>query len=92
MLTMSEESIGLCFSCNNSTNCKYRAKRGSDAIYCETFDGFSINGKPADYGLTEVAEMIFNPDLKGLCSNCIHASKCSLANRNGGVWHCEEFE
>ena len=95
MTTMLEESIGLCYSCNNSSFCNYRSKRGFDALYCETFDAFSVNGKPDDITLTKTStidEIIFNPTLQGLCSNCIHADKCSLAMRNGGVWHCEEFE
>ena len=30
-------------------------------------------------------------DCKGLCVNCAKRGSCLLPEREGGVWHCEEY-
>ena len=88
--------IGLCVTCNNSTDCVYRKQRGTDAIYCETFDAHVPSGGNGNKRFAYVSEV--TPDfaasdgLKGLCVNCAHRDDCKLPRLGGGVWHCEEYE
>ncbi len=97
-LTMSAARlfVGLCVTCNNADHCVYRKRRGTDAIYCETFDGYApANGHG---GKTALAAVVMTPDtaeseeFKGLCVNCLHRDACKLPRPEGGVWHCEEYE
>ena len=87
---------GLCSTCNNASECVLRAKRGFDAIYCETFDNLNGNGsarrkiilsdtlpKPAD----KSAKITY----LGLCVNCENRDNCRLSRPEEGVWHCEEY-
>ncbi|PKK82156.1 MAG: hypothetical protein CVT49_15160 [candidate division Zixibacteria bacterium HGW-Zixibacteria-1] len=100
MLSPSEiHSSGLCSSCNNVGTCFYRAKRGFDAIYCETFDNL-ITSTPGDdsrdYTTAVSGEAVSDADgvpvqLKGLCVNCADRDCCTLPKLEGGVWHCEEY-
>lgn len=39
---------------------------------------------------TEPAEAA--AELKGLCVDCKHRSRCSYWKSPAGVWHCEEYE
>ena len=87
--------VGLCVTCNNAAHCVYRKRRGTDAIYCETFDGYA---PPNGNGGKDVAAVIvMTPDtaesteFKGLCVNCAHRDDCKLPRPEGGVWHCEEY-
>jgi len=89
--------VGLCATCNNSSFCVYRSRRGFDAVYCEMFDYYSPNGhrdKNSDVIVTaqKVATKKKTPaKLKGLCENCEHRETCVLPKPEGGVWHCEEY-
>jgi len=87
--------VGLCVTCNNAETCVFRKRRGSDAIYCETFDGYaSANGHATTAGGTVVlmpASAAEQTQLKGLCVNCAERDTCMLPKPKGGVWHCEEY-
>ena len=93
-------SPGLCLTCNNSPTCVYRAMRGYDAIYCETFDAGVPpgGGRPGDkYAAPVGAPSTIAPVesrvtvTRGLCVNCEHRDSCALPRPEGGVWHCEEY-
>ena len=90
---------GLCATCNNSTTCVYRSKRGFDALYCEMFDGYlpSIVSE-ANRGMEKTAESEeartvkpVSSEHKGLCANCGNRETCALPRPEEGVWHCEEY-
>ncbi len=95
-MTAPEAFVGLCLTCNNSGTCVYRKRRGTDAIYCELYDGYAIpqNG----HGLKMTSAIIDGSQetgisgTKGLCVNCAHRDSCQLAKPESGVWHCEEYE
>ena len=88
--------VGLCVTCNNAKDCVHRTRRGSDAIYCEMFDGYGFsNGDTAERIVPVVRTLPDHtvPDEnKGLCVNCAHRDTCKLPRPKGGVWHCEEYE
>ena len=87
--------VGLCVTCNNSSTCVYRKRRGTDAIYCELYDGFALpeNGGGGSAKATPEKQVdIGMAQAKGLCVNCAHRDTCQLAKSECGVWHCEEYE
>ena len=89
------ERPGLCMTCKNAPDCVYRAQRGFDAQYCETYECYSI---PTDISKNDLdTEPIItsvtprqNP-AKGLCSNCDNFENCVLPKPEEGIWHCEEY-
>lgn len=95
-MTAPKAFIGLCITCNNSDTCVYRKQRGTDAIYCELFDGYAApqhgRGIEVTGAVTDGSLDVGTTDAKGLCMNCVHRDSCQLARPEGGVWHCEEYE
>ncbi len=96
----SMQTMGLCFTCNNSPTCLYRARRGP-AQFCELFDDYlapasGINGRQAlqaakpSTAVRAAAEDV--PKYAGLCMNCEHRRTCAHPKPAGGVWHCEDYE
>jgi len=96
VMSAPEAFIGLCVTCNNSGTCVYRKRRGTDAIYCELYDGYAIpkngHGMKVTGAVMDGSLQAGMTDAKGLCVNCAHRDSCQLAKPEGGVWHCEEYE
>ncbi len=91
-----KDRIGLCSTCNNSTTCVYRVKRGFDAMYCDMFDcHVKSNGHEELEPVliyAETAAKYSNPaQHRGLCANCENRESCVLPQPDEGVWHCEEY-
>ena len=91
---------GLCMTCNNAPSCFHRARRGP-AQFCETFDDYV---PPVVRSGGRVATPAAEPPMAvgaaeedastyaGLCMNCRHRRTCKHPRREGGVWHCEDYE
>ena len=94
-MRFSGEFLGLCVTCNNAGFCVYRKRRGSDAIYCEMFDGQPApNSDGDDSDTTNKPVTAMSPDRGnhiGLCAHCAHRDVCGLPRPSSGVWHCEEY-
>lgn len=86
---------GLCANCNNADHCTYARNAKKPVQYCEMYDGWS--GEPISADLSEVLKpdpADLRPEMplsKGLCVNCANRTTCAWAQREGGVWHCEEY-
>jgi len=98
-MIMSEgaQDVGLCFTCNNSPSCLYRARRGP-ALFCELFDDYLPQGgngsrvaKAANPGTALRAAEEDLSKYAGLCMNCEHRCSCAHPKPAGGVWHCEDY-
>jgi hypothetical protein len=96
-MLMTNETSGLCLTCNNRETCYYHATRGP-ALFCELFDDFV---PAADRGLMRApARAVAEPpapveeetECLGLCINCEHRRTCTHPRPSGGVWHCEDYE
>ena len=85
--------VGLCATCDNASDCSYRAIRGTDAICCDMFENSTDSSAKRTVfpNLTESCEDKTG-EAKGLCVNCLHKDICQLSKRKGGIWHCEEYE
>jgi hypothetical protein len=84
--------IGLCSTCSNATTCKYRKKRGFDAIYCEIYVGDTVSSESDPVEPDESASPSHaSREYKGLCMNCANRETCILPKPATGVWHCEEY-
>lgn len=94
-------SAGLCSTCNSSSTCWHRTRRGFDAQHCELFDNageatgpvairgdeiMTTKGRSGEPQPQEVRT------LKGLCLNCEIRETCMLPRPVEGVWHCEEYQ
>lgn len=95
------ESVGLCSTCNNSSFCVYRARRGFDALFCDMFDIRSASSVRGDgYRSAETAttdaragdEESVTATYAGLCVNCENRENCLMPKPETGVWHCEEYK
>lgn len=90
---MQEHFVGLCVTCNNVSDCSYRSLRKTDAIYCDMFDAnHGTVGKANPYSIRTTDYSEEPLESRGLCVNCAHRDTCQISNRQGGVWHCEEYE
>lgn len=91
---------GICSTCNNAPTCMYLKTRKPPVSQCEEFDNHSTERpKAAQYGSSETAPLIASTDqdreavmYKGLCVNCENRKTCKLTKREGGIWHCEEYQ
>ena len=85
--------VGLCVTCDHAAYCTYRSLRGTDAICCDLFDDRTDSRQQitAFPNMTESFKEQTS-EAKGLCVNCLHNDTCQLSNREGGIWHCEEYE
>ena len=88
----------LCTTCNHGPTCVRRRHHGKPVLYCEEFDDYQPSPeKPlrsfADYGPAEKLETskLTSARSMGLCAFCENQDTCENANKNGGVWHCEEY-
>ena len=94
-----KNGYGLCMTCNNAPTCFHRARRGP-ALFCEMFDdyvpatmriGDRVTPPSADASMAvRVAEEDASTHA-GLCMNCEHRRTCKHPDREGGVWHCEDY-
>ena len=91
---------GLCMTCNNAPGCFHRARRGP-ALFCETFDDFvppvmrtsdRMASPAADASMAVRRAEEATSTYAGLCVNCEHRRTCEHPDRQGGVWHCENYE
>lgn len=95
-MLMIEEFLDLCSTCSDYPQCSSDARR--PVLFCEQYDDFvpaperNINPKP----IPEVKSAPYSEpeefQFKGLCINCDHRGTCPFARREGGVWHCEEYQ
>lgn len=88
----------LCTTCNYRADCVRRKHHGKPVLYCEEFDDYQPSPeKPlrpfADYSPGEKLETskLTSARSMGLCAFCENQDTCENANKNGGVWHCEEY-
>lgn len=83
---LDQELRELCCTCDHRHSCTYRQQAHKRIIQCELFSGAE----------TVAASLFTEPEplvktSPGLCGTCVHQRTCGFFNRNGYVWHCEEF-
>ena len=88
--------VDLCSTCLDHPLCMSDHRR--PIWFCEQYTDFIptpkknsniISGKSRkSVGRMEMS----NSKFKGLCINCDHRTFCQLAKKEGGVWHCEEYQ
>jgi hypothetical protein len=88
----------LCTTCNFGSDCVRRKHHGQPVLYCEEFSDYQeMPQKPlkafGDYGAREkfVTSRLATASAMGLCPFCDNQGTCANSNRDGGVWHCEEY-
>jgi hypothetical protein len=89
---------GLCSTCNNAPTCIYLKNRRPPVTQCEEFDDYSakqpnvsVSNSPAPT-ITQADQNRETRVYKGLCVNCENRETCTLTKREGGIWHCEEYQ
>ncbi|SYZ72309.1 hypothetical protein TRIP_C20424 [Candidatus Zixiibacteriota bacterium] len=93
-----ERPAGLCSVCIHSSTCAYLKSHKEGAIFCEMFEGEDPDSSKGKIDGPAVAfrsaANVADPEkiYQGLCVNCFHRTRCSLATSHGGVWHCEEYQ
>ncbi len=88
---------GLCSTCINSSGCMYLATRTVPAHFCEQFSTYAPPVKTRNANPTVTTVNNPGPFVEkanghlGLCVTCDDSGTCMYTNREGGVWHCEEY-
>ncbi len=75
---VTRELKSLCNTCIHQDECVYYKTATKAIIQCELF----------------VLDQEYIRDSNsplGLCTNCDHASDCTLPGRRHGVWRCDDF-
>jgi DNA-binding NtrC family response regulator len=86
---------GLCSTCNHSNECGHLARALVPVLHCEEFDGGLVSAKGTEMaspGLPPTSTASLQKGLTGLCINCEWGSSCLGANREEGIWYCENFQ
>ena len=88
----------LCSTCNFGPDCVRRKHHGKPVLYCEEFSDYQdVPKKPyrafGDYDAREkfVTSRLETARTMGLCAFCDNQGTCANSDREGGVWHCEEY-
>jgi hypothetical protein len=90
-MTMGEESLGLCSTCNSSSVCTRRKGIVFPVLFCEEFDdSVPIPAERPRAPVLADDEASLDTAM-GLCCNCGNRDFCTLQDSPGGVWHCEEY-
>jgi hypothetical protein len=84
--------------CNYGPDCVRRKHHRKPVLYCEEFDDYqAVPKKPfrafGDYDAREkfVTSRLASASSMGLCPFCDNQGTCANSDRDGGVWHCEEY-
>ncbi len=91
-----EQVIDLCSTCIDHPVCKSDYRR--PIWFCEQYTDFipatkkNQNVMPAKTRKSVKIVEMSDSKFKGLCINCDHRELCPLAKKEGGVWHCEEYQ
>ncbi len=88
-----KEHRGLCLTCKNSAYCTFARNITKPVLQCEEFEGYVATPKPISTKKVDeiIAEKKNAIEYKGLCVNCENREDCTYSNREGGVWHCDEY-
>jgi hypothetical protein len=86
----------ICSTCNKADMCVHLKKVKQPILFCEEYDGGETHPSPAIQPQSREAEVPADErrsrEYKGLCVNCDHRETCIHATREGGIWHCEEYQ
>ncbi len=89
-LTQEYVSEVLCAQCARAGLCTIPNDTEENIFSCEFFVGFKtdvrVNTGPADDAGASDANRTY-----GLCGDCENRGHCMFRQREGGVWHCEEY-
>lgn len=82
---------GLCATCDHAGHCVFLARATAPVWSCEEFSAHGAGVQ--EHGPRAVLSMKGAPTAPslGLCVNCLERGTCTLPNREGGIWHCEEY-
>jgi glutaredoxin len=93
--------FGLCYYCKFADECDFPRHPEQPVTNCDEFevsDTLSQEIQKENQSLykysskwDEIGEAN-KGNLLGLCRNCERRNTCTFPKREGGVWHCEEYE
>jgi NADH-quinone oxidoreductase subunit E len=95
-------SRGICDSCKHARDCALAPQSGLKVFHCEEFE-IDESEPVRSSEAAAIARSTFQPqsleaagnglpEHRGLCSDCASRLCCALAEAEGGVWHCEEYD
>lgn len=77
----------LCARCARAAKCTIPGDMGEIILSCEFFS--SLDALVEEDSLS--TESLDSSRSYGLCGDCENRGHCALRQREGGVWHCEEY-
>ncbi len=77
----------LCTKCKKAASCTFPGEADEPILSCETFEQIKrLTQKP------RVQPSPINQGwINGLCADCVNRKTCVFRQREGGIWHCEEY-
>ena len=85
----------LCARCRRAAGCTIPDESGEPVLSCQVFDSLECvapansreSARPASFGSQRDPSR-----LEGLCGDCGNRVTCVFRLREGGTWHCEEYQ
>ncbi|OQC04266.1 MAG: hypothetical protein BWX80_02552 [Candidatus Hydrogenedentes bacterium ADurb.Bin101] len=83
-------SEALCAQCARAAVCAIPNDTGEIIFSCKSFMRLdeAVN---RDTSKATVLELMGSGRVYGLCGDCENRGHCMFRQREGGVWHCEEY-
>ena len=80
----------ICVNCKFKQNCVLLRDAEKPIHSCNEYE---CEGKEKDPAIKEcTGDSYEKPVYKGLCITCKHKKTCKHADKNTGIWHCENYE
>ena len=80
----------LCSRCTRAAGCTIPVESGESILSCATFDTHKMSARESAKKAREINRR--DPErIAGLCSDCGNKASCAFRQREGGIWHCEEY-
>ena len=85
----------LCARCKRAAGCRIPDESGEPVLSCQVFESFEfveLEGLREDAGPASFGSQRDPIRLEGLCGDCGNRVTCVFRLREGGTWHCEEYQ
>ena len=90
-----QECEALCARCKRAAGCTIPDESGEPVLSCPVFDSFEfieLAHLREDAGAASLGSQRDASRLEGLCGDCGNRVTCVFRLREGGTWHCEEYQ
>ncbi len=85
-----QQSEALCTHCIQAAVCNISRETEETVLACEAFLRVG-SASGTNTQISDIPEALDSSRAYGLCGDCENRGHCIFRQREGGVWHCEEY-